>query len=210
MLPEKDPTAVRGQQPVDDVEQGRFAGAVGPDDGFDDSGPHLETDPVQGLESFKSLGHLSHLQERGLNFTALVDGAGWQARGTAGWISDNLFGKRRAYQRKVAVADFDGVCSSDIYVFELVDKEWIPIENLMDYGYGENGGIYLENKGPFAKYSTVITPAVTVDDDNILMRIVCIGEFVSPDGKTIQQAGAYRDFWLTPDRTVKSLDDKSL
>lgn len=99
---------------------------------------------------------------------------------------------------------------SDIYVFELVDKEWIPIENLMDYGYGENGGIYLENKGPFAKYSTVITPAVTVDDDNILMRIVCIGEFVSPDGKTIQQAGAYRDFWLTPDRTVKSLDDKSL
>ena len=29
-----------------------------------------------------------------------------------------LFGKRRAYQRKVAVTDFDGVCSSDIYVFE--------------------------------------------------------------------------------------------
>ena len=32
-----------------------------------------------------------------------------------------LFGKRRAYQRKVAVADFDGVCSSDIYVFESKD-----------------------------------------------------------------------------------------
>src|SRR5207245_2373961 len=29
-----------------------------------------------------------------------------------------LFGKRRAYQRKVAVADFSGVCSGDIYVFE--------------------------------------------------------------------------------------------
>ncbi len=29
-----------------------------------------------------------------------------------------LFGKRRAYQRKVAVPDFDGVCSSDILVFE--------------------------------------------------------------------------------------------
>jgi type I restriction enzyme, S subunit len=29
-----------------------------------------------------------------------------------------LFGKRRAYQRKVAVADFDGVCSGDIYVLE--------------------------------------------------------------------------------------------
>lgn len=30
-----------------------------------------------------------------------------------------LFGKRRAYQRKVAVADFAGVCSSDIYVLEV-------------------------------------------------------------------------------------------
>lgn len=29
-----------------------------------------------------------------------------------------LFGKRRAYQRKVAVAGFDGICSSDILVFE--------------------------------------------------------------------------------------------
>jgi restriction endonuclease S subunit len=29
-----------------------------------------------------------------------------------------LFGQRRAYQRKVAVADFSGVCSGDIYVFE--------------------------------------------------------------------------------------------
>lgn len=29
-----------------------------------------------------------------------------------------LFGKRRAYQRKIAVADFSGVCSGDIYVLE--------------------------------------------------------------------------------------------
>ena len=34
-----------------------------------------------------------------------------------------LFGKRRAYQRKVAVADFAGVCSSDIYVFESKDPD---------------------------------------------------------------------------------------
>jgi type I restriction enzyme S subunit len=29
-----------------------------------------------------------------------------------------LFGKRRAYQRKVAVAEFDGICSGDILTFE--------------------------------------------------------------------------------------------
>ena len=32
-----------------------------------------------------------------------------------------LFGKRRAYQGKVAVADFEGVCSGDIYVLEPKD-----------------------------------------------------------------------------------------
>ena len=29
-----------------------------------------------------------------------------------------LFGKRRAYQRKVAYAEFDAICSGDIYTFE--------------------------------------------------------------------------------------------
>src|SRR5215208_696444 len=34
-----------------------------------------------------------------------------------------LFGKRRAYQRKVAVADFRGLCSGDIYVLEPSDPQ---------------------------------------------------------------------------------------
>lgn len=37
-----------------------------------------------------------------------------------------LFGKRRAYQRKVAIADFDGVCSGDIYVLEPKNKRLLP------------------------------------------------------------------------------------
>lgn len=37
-----------------------------------------------------------------------------------------LFGKRRAYQRKVAVADFDGICSSDILVFEPSTEDLLP------------------------------------------------------------------------------------
>jgi len=37
-----------------------------------------------------------------------------------------LFGKRRAYQRKVAVADFDGVCSGDIYVLEPKSAQLAP------------------------------------------------------------------------------------
>jgi len=45
----------------------------------------------------------------------LQDGTSFTRIFRAGQV---LFGKRRAYQRKVAVADFDGVCSGDILVFE--------------------------------------------------------------------------------------------
>lgn len=37
-----------------------------------------------------------------------------------------LFGKRRAYQRKVAVAEFDGICSSDILTFEPKNNDLLP------------------------------------------------------------------------------------
>lgn len=37
-----------------------------------------------------------------------------------------LFGKRRSYQKKAAVADFDGICSGDIIVTEAIPGKIIP------------------------------------------------------------------------------------
>lgn len=37
-----------------------------------------------------------------------------------------LFGKRRAYQKKAAVAEFDGICSGDILVLEAIEKRLSP------------------------------------------------------------------------------------
>jgi restriction endonuclease S subunit len=59
-----------------------------------------------------------------------------------------LFGKRRAYQRKVAVADFEGVCSGDIYVFEPKDNCLLPellpficqTERFYEYAVGTSAG----------------------------------------------------------------------
>ena len=60
-----------------------------------------------------------------------------------------LFGKRRAYQRKVAVADFEGVCSSDIYIFEpkdttLILPELLPFicqtESFYEHAVGTSAG----------------------------------------------------------------------
>lgn len=37
-----------------------------------------------------------------------------------------LFGRRRAYQAKVAYAEFDGICSGDILVFEAIKSKLLP------------------------------------------------------------------------------------
>ena len=99
---------------------------------------------------------------------------------------------------------------NDIFIFEYKNKQWVPISNLMDYGYSVEVIIYPKNSGLPSKDTTVIVPDVTIEEENILLRVVCIGEYISPDGSTIQQAGAYRDFWLTPDRTVLSIDEEFL
>ena len=46
-------------------------------------------------------------------------------------IGDVLFGKRRAYLKKVAVADFDGICSGDILVIRGKDKK--ILQGLLPY-----------------------------------------------------------------------------
>ena len=59
-----------------------------------------------------------------------------------------LFGKRRAYQRKVAVADFDGVCSGDIYVLRAERPRLLPeflpficqTDGFIEHAVGHLGG----------------------------------------------------------------------
>lgn len=74
-----------------------------------------ERDPAgAGIERFIAMEHLEpgslHIREWG----NVADGTTFNRRCRPGQV---LFGKRRAYQRKVAVAEFDAVVSGDIYVF---------------------------------------------------------------------------------------------
>lgn len=76
-----------------------------------------------GLERYVGLEHIDseslHIQRWGL----IADGTSFTRRFRKGQV---LFGKRRAYQRKVAVAEFDGLCSSDILVFEPNGDRLLP------------------------------------------------------------------------------------
>lgn len=73
---------------------------------------------AEGVERFVGLEHLEPGDLRIRSWGNVADGVTFTSVFKPGQV---LFGKRRAYQRKVAVADFAGVCSGDIYVFECID-----------------------------------------------------------------------------------------
>jgi hypothetical protein len=69
---------------------------------------------------------LEHLDPQSLRITRRgvpADVKGQKLRVRPGQI---IFGKRRAYQKKVAVADFDGICSAHAMVLEAVPGKIIP------------------------------------------------------------------------------------
>lgn len=78
-------------------------------------------DPLaDGIERYVGLEHLEPGDLRIRSWGNVVDGVTFTSVFQPGQV---LFGKRRAYQRKVAVAEFSGVCSGDIYVLETKDAQ---------------------------------------------------------------------------------------
>jgi type I restriction enzyme, S subunit len=73
-----------------------------------------------GIERFVGLEHIEPENLHIRNWGLVADGTTFTSHFKPGQV---LFGKRRAYQRKVAVADFEGVCSGDIYIFESKDPK---------------------------------------------------------------------------------------
>jgi type I restriction enzyme S subunit len=82
---------------------------------------------AEGITRFIGMEHLDPGSLHINTWGELVDGVTFTKRCRKGQV---LFGKRRAYQRKVAIAEFDAVVSGDIYVFqakeELLDPKLLP------------------------------------------------------------------------------------
>ena len=76
-----------------------------------------------GFDRYVGLEHLDPSDLTIRRWGNVMDGTTFTNVFRAGQV---LFGKRRAYQRKVAVADFDGVCSGDIYVLESKNERLLP------------------------------------------------------------------------------------
>jgi type I restriction enzyme, S subunit len=76
-----------------------------------------------GFERYVGLEHLDPGELKIRRWGDITNGTTFTSIFRAGQV---LFGKRRSYQRKLAVADFDGVCSGDIYVFEPQNDQLLP------------------------------------------------------------------------------------
>jgi hypothetical protein len=99
-----------------------------------------------GIGRVIGLEHLEPGDLRIRSWNNVADGTTFTTRVRPGQV---LFGKRRAYQRKVAVADFDAICSGDIYVFETADsakllQELVPFicqtDSFFDHAVGTSAG----------------------------------------------------------------------
>ena len=123
-------------------------------------------DPVaEGIERYVGLEHIEPEDLRIRRWGLVAAGITFTNHFKPGQV---LFGKRRAYQRKVAVADFEGVCSSDIYVFEPKNDRLLPellpflcqTERFFEHAVGTSAGSLSPrtNWTQLAEYEFVLPP----------------------------------------------------
>lgn len=123
---------------------------------------------AEGIDRVVGLDHLdpgSLGLMRWDNLADLPDGTTFTRRFRPGQV---LFGKRRAYQRKVAVPDFEGVCSGDILVFEPADNrmlnDFLPYlvqsDGFFDHALGTSAGSLSPRTkwAELAKYQFTLPP----------------------------------------------------
>lgn len=87
------------------------------------SGQRSSNPEEDGFKRFVGLEHIDPGDLKIRRWGDIVDGTTFTSVFRPGQV---LFGKRRAYQRKVAVATFSGVCSGDIYVLEPANALLLP------------------------------------------------------------------------------------
>jgi type I restriction enzyme S subunit len=88
----------------------------------------VERDPeTNGVERIVGLEHIEPENLHIRRWNSATDGTSFTRKFVLG---QTLFGKRRAYQRKVAYAEFEGICSGDILTFEPKNRKVLLSELL--------------------------------------------------------------------------------
>lgn len=162
-------------------------------------------DPAaDGLERYVGLEHIEPGDLRIRSWGNIADGTTFTNRFRPGQV---LFGKRRAYQRKVAVADFDGVCSGDIYVLEPKDPDVLLPELLpficqtdafFDHAVGTSAGSLSPrtNWKSLASYEFALPP---LDEQRRLLSLL---------DSSMDTVNSYRELFDASLQLLKSLQKR--
>ena len=115
-----------------------------------------------------------------------------------------MFGKRRSYLKKVAIADFDGICSSDILVFRAKENkmlaELLPFyaasEAFIQYAVNTSAG----SLSPRTKWRDLAKFQLSIPDLETQSKILEVLKLIQ---KTIEQT-------IEQKQTLKNLKFKLL
>lgn len=110
-----------------------------------------------------------------------------------------LFGRRNWYLRRVAVADFDGICSGDIYVLESINrkiiKDFLPLLMHSDEFFEKNMMYSHGSMSTRVKWSNLaklefVIPSIP-EQKNILLVMQKIDDAVSNTQKLLEKTKNY-------------------
>ncbi|HXU40492.1 MAG TPA: restriction endonuclease subunit S [Blastocatellia bacterium] len=132
-----------------------------------------------GIDRFIGLEHLEPGSLHVSKWGNVADGTTFTRRCRPGQV---LFGKRRAYQRKVAVAEFDAVVSGDIYVLapkNRLIRELLPFlclsERFFQHAVGTSAGSLSPrtNWSSLASFEFDLPP---VEQQRFIAEILCVAD----------------------------------
>lgn len=123
----------------------------------------MERDPeTNGVERIVGLEHIDPENLHIRRWNSIADGPSITRKIVPG---QTLFGKRRAYQRKVAYAEFKGFCSGDILTFEpksrkILMLELLPFIHLIGHFWRKDADSRFRrpNRDPDTRVSTITPP----------------------------------------------------
>lgn len=151
-----------------------------------------EKKPLEkGLSRFIGLEHIESENIKIENWGEISNGTTFTKSFKKGHV---LFGKRRAYLKKAAIADFDGICSGDILVFEAKnDKlltELLPYiiqnDDFFDFAVTTSAG----SLSPRTKWKDLSNFQLYLPDKNFQQKLVA---FFKKFDSAIEQTKLHRE-----------------
>lgn len=160
----------------------------------------VERDPESnGVERIVGLEHIDPENLHIRRWNSIADGTSFTRKFVPG---QTLFGKRRAYQRKVAYAEFEGICSGDILTFETKNRkvllpELLPFicqsDAFFDHALGTSAGS-LSPRTSWTALKDFEFPLLPLDEQKRIAEILWAADEAFEYWKTCQAESddAYR------------------